>query len=113
VTQAAGGTDAVTRFRARNRLIRMVRDRLKSSGLQARERDKELVISNPGNPDNGSVHINLATGEASHQRTLWEYLGYLPGYGSGDPDAPGVDTDAIIATLTRPGTGPQGGDDSP
>jgi hypothetical protein len=90
----------------------MVRDRLKDSGLQTRERDTELVISNPGNPDKGSVHINFATGEASHRRTLWDYLGYLPGYGSGDPDEAGVDTDAIIATLTRPGTGPEGDGDS-
>jgi hypothetical protein len=103
VTQQASDVDAFAPVRARNDLIRMVRDRLKGQGLDIRERHKDLVISSPGHPEQGRIHVTLPSGEVSHQRTLWDYLGYLPGYGSGDTDEPGVDTDTIIATLTRPG----------
>jgi hypothetical protein len=55
------------------------------------------VISRPGNPQNGRGYVTFARGEVS----IWEYLGYLEGYGPGDPDAePEVTAAAIIAALT-------------
>lgn len=101
VTPAASDNDFFARVRARNELVRTIRERLKGQGLNIKERDSELVISSPRQPEKGSIHITFATGEVSYRRTLWDYLGYLPGYGSGDPDELGVDTDAIIATFTR------------
>jgi hypothetical protein len=79
-----------------------VRDRLKGKGLDIRELDRELVISVPGQPEKGRIYINLTTGEVSHRRVLWDYLGLLEGHGNDrDPDEPGIDADTIIHTLTR------------
>ena len=103
MTQTTGESDIFARFRARNELVRKLKEQFRDQGLDIRERDNEVVISSPGNPENGSVHFTLATGEVSHRRTLWDYLGYLPGYGSGDPDEPAVDTDAIAAIFTGSG----------
>jgi hypothetical protein len=109
VTQTQGETDRFARFRARNALIRTVREQLKGKGLDTRElQNDELVISCPGHPEKGRVYINLRTGEASHRRVLWDYLGYLPGYGSSDADTPRIDTDTIVTTLT----GAEGIDDA-
>lgn len=106
MTQPVSKTEALAAVRARNGLVRKVREALHGKDLYVRERDKELVITRRGHPDKGRVYINLATGEASHCRTLWDYLGYLPGYGSGDIDQPSVDTDAIVAIFGRPGLVP-------
>lgn len=112
MTLTAEQADALARARARNLLVREIRARLKGQGLDIRERNHALVITSPGNTEQGSIHINLATGEASLKRTLWNYLGYLPGYGNGDIDEPRFDTHTITATLTQPGTGPHDDDDS-
>jgi hypothetical protein len=100
VTQTRDEPDIFARFRARNELVRKLKEQFRDRGLDVRERDNEVVISSPGHAENGSVHFTLATGEVSHRRTLWDYLGYLPGYGSGDPDEPAADTDAIAAIFT-------------
>jgi hypothetical protein len=100
--ETGGSQDAITRTRARNTLIRTVRERLKGRGLDIREREHELVISSPGHPEKGSIHITLPTGEVSHRRTLWDYLGVLPGYAPEDPDEPAVSVDKIASTLTGP-----------
>src|SRR5579875_3238293 len=92
--------DAFALIRARNELIRAVREQLKGRGLDIREREHELVISSPGHPEKGAIHITLSTGEVSYRRTLWDYLGHLPGYGSDDPDEADEDMNAIAAKLT-------------
>jgi hypothetical protein len=108
MTQPAHNGDAARAFRARNALIRSVRTRLKGSGLDVRELARELVVSNPGHPDQGRVYITYAGAEVSLRRTTWAYLGYLDGHGPTDPGAePHVGTDKIISMLmtTRPGAG--------
>ncbi|MGH3158346.1 MAG: hypothetical protein ACRDNF_17480 [Streptosporangiaceae bacterium] len=113
MTQRPDETEAVAQTRAQNLLAREIRDRLKGQGLDIRERDKHLVITCPRHPDKGkSIHIVLASGEVSLKRTSWDYLGHLPGHGSGDPDEPGVNMDTIIAMLTRLDAGPEGEGDS-
>ena len=102
MTRATDETDIFARFRARNELVRELKQQFGGRGLNIRERDNEVVISSLGHPEKGSVHFALASGEVSHRRVLWDYLGSLPGYGSGDPDEPGVDTDAIATIFTRP-----------
>jgi hypothetical protein len=111
VTQPASDVDPLAAARARNLLVRTIRHRLKGKGLDIRERDHELVITSPGHPERGGIYVTLATGEASHRRTIWNYLGYLPGHGSTDPDKPTTDTDTIAAVLT--GTMPASGGDHP
>jgi hypothetical protein len=100
--QAAGNTDALAQVQARNKLIQAVRDSLKGQGLDIRERTNDLVITHPGNPENGRIHITLPNGDVSHARTVWTYLGHLDRHGPGhDPDdEPRVDADLITATLT-------------
>lgn len=113
MAQAAHAADNLARARARNLLVRDIRERLRGQRLDIRERDHDLVISFPGNPEKGlSVHIVLATGEVSLKRTVWDFLGHLPGYGSGDPDQLLVDTDKIAAMLIRPDDGPESGGNS-
>jgi len=59
------------------------------------------VVSHPGHSERGRVYITYATGDVSHKRTIWDYLGRLDGYGRPDPDAePPVDTAAIITALS-------------
>ena len=63
MTQPAQDENAVHPFRARNQLIQAVRTRLKSTGLDVRERARELVISKPGHPDQGRIYITYRSGE--------------------------------------------------
>lgn len=80
----AGPGDALQSHRDRNTLIRTVRTLLRGSGLDIRELANELVISNPGHPEKGRIYITYASGEVSLRLPVWDYLGYLEGYGSDD-----------------------------
>jgi hypothetical protein len=100
MTPTASDTNTLQSFRDRNTLMRTVRALLKGSGLDIRELADTLVISHPGHPEYGRIYITYATGEVSHRRTIWDYLGCLDGYGSTDPDAEAcVNADAIINAL--------------
>jgi hypothetical protein len=67
-TQPPGDIEAVRRCRARNTLLALVRAMLAGSGLDIRDRDKYLAISNPKEPDQGRIYISYTTGEVSWQR---------------------------------------------
>jgi hypothetical protein len=104
-----GDNDPFAQIRARNGLVRTVRDSLKGSGLDIRERRNELVISHPGHPEHGRIYVTLASGEVSHARTTWTYLGPLHGHEpNDDPDRdPPITADTIITTLgARPSPPP-------
>jgi hypothetical protein len=77
---------------------------LAGSGLDVRDRDKYLVISKPGNSDQGRIYISYTSGEVSWQRPQWQYLGHLKGYASAadaDPDTePIADAQTIIRALS-------------
>jgi hypothetical protein len=103
--QAADNTGPATQLRARNTLIRTVRESLKGQGLDIRELATEMVISHPGHPEHGRIHITYTTGDVTHRRTTWDYLGHLDGHGPTDPDAePTITTASIINALTQPTT---------
>jgi hypothetical protein len=100
MTQTTDETNILQAFRDRNALIRAVRTKLKGSGLEIRELTNHLVISHPGHPEYGRIYITFATGDVTHRRTLWDYLGHLDGYGPTEPDAdPCVTATQIIAAL--------------
>jgi hypothetical protein len=102
VTQAHGDADVLQAARARNLLIRRVRELLKGSGLDIRELASELVISNPGHPEQGRIYITYVTGEVSHKRVVWDYLGYLDGAAASDPEAePKVSAETITGRLAQ------------
>ena len=105
--QAPGELDAIRLLRARNRLLRTVRVMLAGSGLDIRDRDKGLVITNP-DPDMGRIYINYLTSEVSWQRPLWTYFGPLKGYAQAskaDPDTdPVADAQTIIRALCGGGS---------
>jgi hypothetical protein len=103
VTQAEPETDQFAAFQARNALIRNVRERLKGRNLDFRELRSELVISYPGHPERGRIYIDLRTGEVSRRRTVWDCLGYWPGYADSGMGDTGVDADTIVGTLTGNG----------
>ncbi|HEY1916310.1 MAG TPA: hypothetical protein VGH27_12120 [Streptosporangiaceae bacterium] len=97
--------DAIRLLQARNRLLRTVRAMLAGSGLDIRDREKGLVITNPADPDMGRIYINYLTGEVSWQRSLWTYFGHLKGYAQA-PEADLVaDAQTIIRTLCGGGSG--------
>jgi len=108
VTAAPGELIMVRECRARNALCRQVRALLAGSGLEIRELARELVISNPRDPHRGRIHVNYKTGEVSWTMTVWDYWGYLEGYGGTPGSDPGGDTavtaSRIISAL-RTGTG--------
>jgi hypothetical protein len=99
MTNPAG--DTVQAFRVRNRFIAALRADLKGAGLDIRERENGLVISHPGHPEYGRIHITYARGEVSLRRTLWDFLGRLDGHPASGPDAePRVTVDMIRRILT-------------
>jgi hypothetical protein len=91
--------------RARSVLRQRVAAMLRGHRLEVRELATALAISNPAEPDKGSIHIGYVSGDASLKRTTWTFLGSLPGYESNDdPDRePAVDAATIIGTLTGQG----------
>ena len=104
MTQAEDKTDASAALRARNLLIRAIREQLKGKNLDSRELARALVISAPGQPEKGRLYINLATAEVSYRLPAWAYLGYLDGHGGDrDPDEPRMNVDKIVSILTGPG----------
>lgn len=100
---AATELTAIQLCHTRSRLRRMVGDLLAGSGLEIRELERELVISNPRDPQKGRVCITYASGEVSLRLTIWDYWGYLGGYGRplwADPESePGIEASRIIASL--------------
>jgi hypothetical protein len=108
MTQTAADTSTLQALRARNALVHTVRTLLKGSGLDIRERARELVISNPGHPEHGQIYITYAGGEVSHRRTTWDYLGHIHGHATTNPDdEPPIHTGTIISALTgQPDTPP-------
>jgi hypothetical protein len=106
MTQPDHDSTTIQAFRARNTLIQAIKTGLKGSGLDIRERDTRLVITDPGHPEHGRIHITYATGDVTHQRTIWQYLGQIDGHTPTDPDAePTITPDKIITTLTAPPAG--------
>jgi hypothetical protein len=81
---------------------------LADSPLWVEERANELVVTNPGDPEAGMVHVAYADGYVCWERVAWEYLGHLEGC-EPDHDVPDARVDAgkIISTLSgspsRPG----------
>jgi hypothetical protein len=95
--------DSVRLVKSRNKLHALVREMLAGHGLEIRELEKRLVISNPRNPEMGRIYINYLTGEMSWRRPVWNYCGYLKGYAAApeaDPDTePVADAQTIIRAL--------------
>jgi hypothetical protein len=108
MTQPDRDSSTIQALRARNTLVRDIKTGLKGSGLDIRERDTRLVITDPGHPEHGRIHVTYATGDVTHQRTTWEYLGQIDGHSPDptDPDAePPVTPHKIIKMLTGPTPG--------
>jgi hypothetical protein len=55
----------------------VVSELLSGSGLHVRELTSELVVTNPGDPERGQVHIAFADGYVCWERVIWEYWGEL------------------------------------
>jgi hypothetical protein len=96
-SSGAGLRLARDRYEARRRVAAMLR----GSGLRIRELKRELVISNPGEPDRGRIHMEYPGGDMSLVQTAWSYLGRLQGYQ--DEDEPGLGAAEILAALGRAG----------
>jgi hypothetical protein len=92
----------IQKLQARTALRKKLETLLRGSGLEIRELASNLAICNPGDPDKGRIYVGYVSGDVSHKRTLWSYLGPLQGYEpSDDPDRePAVDAATIITTLT-------------
>ncbi len=82
----------------------MVSGLLAGTGLEIRERDKHLVISNPRHPERGRIYVTYTAGEISLRQTTWQYWGYLDGYGKpqwADPESePAITAGKIIKVLS-------------
>jgi hypothetical protein len=103
VTGTTAELDSIQLCKARSKLHALVREMLAGRGLEIRELETRLVISNPRNPDMGRIYINYLTGEMSWRRPVWNYCGYLKGYATApeaDPDTePIADAQTIIRAL--------------
>jgi hypothetical protein len=75
MTEAAGKHEE-----AKARAKRGVAELVARFGLQVKERENELVITNPGDPDRGQIHVDYADGYVSWERVAWTYWGTLEGF---------------------------------
>ena len=77
---------------------------LHGSGLRIEEHRRELIVTNPADPERGQVCIALDDGQVSWERTQTDYWGRLEGVTTTtttqDPDSPPVPATTIIETLT-------------
>jgi hypothetical protein len=86
--------------RARNRLRQDLEVLVSGTGLRIRELTNELVITNPRDLEKGQIHVAYSDGYVSWERTVWEYLGNLQGYGNETGEAVlGVSIEKILARL--------------
>lgn len=67
---------ATARTRARQATTRLIT----GTGLTLQEHTYELTVDNPHALFTGTVHVDYATGLACWEHTVWDELGYLPGY---------------------------------
>jgi hypothetical protein len=101
MTQPPVRLNGVEICHARNLLRQELQALLRGSGLEIRDRVRNLAIHNPHAPDNGRIYISYTTGDVTWQRTTWDYLGPLQGHEpDDDPDRdPPVTPTKIITTL--------------
>jgi hypothetical protein len=67
---------AMARSRARQAVTRLIAGTRLHFQLYA----YELVVINPRELSTGTLHVDYASGLVSWERTVWDDLGYLPGY---------------------------------
>jgi hypothetical protein len=81
---------------------------LDGSPLQIEERANELAITDPADPEAGTIHVAYADGYVCWERVTWKYWGHLEGC-EPDHDAPdtSVHVEKIISTLNRSPSGPE------
>ena len=79
---------------------------LKGTGLEIRELARELVISNPGHPGQGRIYVTYATGEVSHRRVVWDYLGCIDGHGNDVITFSGGNFNWVMDDLIPPSASP-------
>ncbi|HEY3733591.1 MAG TPA: hypothetical protein VGL63_06720 [Streptosporangiaceae bacterium] len=73
---------------------------LAGTGLHIREQPRDLLITNPSDPDKGTVYIGTRDGHAAWEHTVWDHWGSLT-----DPDPDPVDLARKIITALS-GTAP-------
>ena len=87
---------------ARDQARRAVAGLIAGAGLQVSAQTYELLIVNPRDLGQGTIHVDYADGKMYWERTVWDDLGQLPGYGV-DAGAPQpVNAGAICAALNVP-----------
>lgn len=72
---------------------------LHGSGLHVEVRRREIIVTNPRDPEMGQIVITLDEGYVSWERTQTAYWGTLEGIGT-SPDARPVPVSKIIEVLT-------------
>ena len=99
----AGAPPHLTAEAVRNQVAGM----LGGSSLQIEEGPSELIITNPGDPEVGTIHIAYADGYVCWERMAWEYWGHLDGC-QPDHDVPDttVGAEKIISSLSGSMPGP-------
>jgi hypothetical protein len=73
---------------------------LDGSGLHVEQRRRELIVTNPRDPEMGQVCITLDDGYVTWERTRTSYWGHLEGVTRHDQDTPTVPVSQIIQALT-------------
>jgi hypothetical protein len=76
-TVGEGSGDA--RDRRRDRVRRAVARLVDGTELQMQELKNGIVITNPGDPEKGRLHVALDDGYACWERVVWEYWGKIEG----------------------------------
>ncbi|HEY3958310.1 MAG TPA: hypothetical protein VGM53_33515 [Streptosporangiaceae bacterium] len=73
---------------------------LEGSGLHIEQRRRELIVTNPRDPETGQVCITLDDAHVIWERTRTSYWGHLEGVTCHDLDTPTVQVNQIIQALT-------------
>jgi hypothetical protein len=73
---------------------------LDGTGLHIEQRPRELIVTNPRDPEKGQIVITLEDGYVTWERTETSYWGHLEGVARHDQDTLAVPATKIIQALT-------------
>lgn len=84
--------------RTKERITEAVARLVDGTGLHVQELPCELVITNPDDPENGRLHVDLEHGYMSWERVVWDFWGTVT-EGLGEEGTRVVTKDTIVGVL--------------
>jgi hypothetical protein len=97
-SKAADEREQEEKARTKERIKEAVARLVEGTGLQVRELPRELVITNPDDPENGQLHVDFKHGYMSWERVVWDFWGTVA-EGLGEEGTRVVTRETIVGVL--------------